>query len=474
MPSPKLRRSPTPNAGPSAETYRLIVDNVPQIVWAAAADGSIDYVNQRFFEYAGKRASQVGDAGWSQLVHPQDRPFVVARWASALQTGEPYECQCRLRRADGEYRWHLASARALRDRAGRVLKWFGTCFDIEEQMRAAQVLAHGPQRREPPSEAERRLRSIMTLWSDFYWETDAQHRFTVLETGGRFQPVMFVATRIGKTRWETPSVLPDAEGWRAHQATLAARLPFRDFRTARKSDDGVIHHYSIDGEPVFDADGRFRGYRGVGREITARMLAEQALKDRDRRFRAFLDSMPAIAWIKDASFRYLWISASYGRMLGKTLEDMRGRDDFEIWPPEIARQYRKDDELALRANGPVQSFESAPYPDGSTARLLVVKFPLPDVAGALGVAGIGFDMTSEQRGEAGSAPSNPLERLSGRERQVLQMIVDGHTSAEVGERLSLSPKSVDTYRSRIMAKLNIGDMPTLVKFAIRHRITTAR
>ena len=67
---------------------------------------------------------------------------------------------------------------------------------------------------------------------------------------------------------------------------------------------------------------------------------------------------------------------------------------------------------------------------------------------------------------------NPIERLSARERQVLQLIVEGRTSAEVAERLSLSPKSVDTYRSRMMKKLEIEDLASLVKFAIRHGITS--
>lgn len=72
-----------------------------------------------------------------------------------------------------------------------------------------------------------------------------------------------------------------------------------------------------------------------------------------------------------------------------------------------------------------------------------------------------------ERGE-----ENPIERLSARERQVLQLIVEGRTSAEVAERLSLSPKSVDTYRSRMMKKLEIEDLASLVKFAIRHGITS--
>jgi DNA-binding NarL/FixJ family response regulator len=67
---------------------------------------------------------------------------------------------------------------------------------------------------------------------------------------------------------------------------------------------------------------------------------------------------------------------------------------------------------------------------------------------------------------------HPLERLSRRELQVLKLIVEGHTSNQVGELLGLSPKSVDTYRSRMMAKLEIGDLASLVKFAIRHGVTT--
>jgi PAS domain S-box-containing protein len=73
-------------------------------------------------------------------------------------------------------------------------------------------------------------------------------------------------------------------------------------------------------------------------------------------------------------------------------------------------------------------------------------------------------------GEAAAVPG--IDLLSDRERQVLQLIVDGHTSAEVGERLGLSPKSIDTYRSRLMSKLGIDDLPALVKFAIRHGLTT--
>lgn len=356
----------------------------------------------------------------------------------------------------------------MRDASGRILRWVGSGTDIEDQLHAARVLAS----RAEGGDAAERLRSIMTLTSDFYWETDAAHRFTVLEKGGRFETIMFVASRIGKTRWEVSSVLPDAAGWRAHRETLRARRPFRDFETARRGDDGVIRHYSIDGEPMFDGTRRFTGYRGVGREITARKLAEEALGRSAGRLRAFLERMPAIAWIKDSSLRYTWVSKSYERMLGKSLEQLKGRRNSEIWPEALALKHRHADETVLRRDGPVQMVSRVPCADGSLARLLVVKFPLADESGAAGIAGIGFEIAADD--PVARSREDFLERLSDRELQVLRLIVDGFTSAAVAEQLSLSPKSVDTYRSRLMAKLQIGDLPGLVKFAIRHGLTSVK
>lgn len=468
MSTRKVRALPSTGVAPAAAHFQAMAECSPVLLWTFRPDGGIERVNPRVIEYAGIGEAELRDLGWHGSVHPQDLPYGIQRWKAAIAKGEPFEVQFRLRRADGAYRWHLIAARPVRDAAGRIQRWVGSGTDIEDHLHAARVLAG----RGEGSGAAERLRSIMTLSSDFYWETDAEHRFTVLETGGRFAPVMLVATRIGKTRWEVPSILPNAAGWRAHRETLGARLPFRDFETARRGDDGVVHHYSIDGEPVFDARGRFTGYRGVGREITARKLAEQALSQSVGRLRAFLERMPAIAWIKDSSLRYTWVSKGYERMLGKRLEQLKGRHNSEIWPEALALRHRHADETVLRRDGPVQLVSRVPCADGSFARLLVVKFPLADETGAAGVAGIGFEISGEER--LARTSEEFLERLSDRELQVLRMVVDGHTSAQIAAQLSLSPKSIDTYRSRVMAKLEVGDMPTLVKFAIRHGLTSVK
>jgi diguanylate cyclase (GGDEF)-like protein/PAS domain S-box-containing protein len=124
-------------------------------------------------------------------------------------------------------------------------------------------------------ESEERFRSLTELSSDFYWETDAEHRLVETQYGPGHRPVIAGNQRFGKRRWELPSTHPDAAGWAAHRATLDAHLPFRDFELARVDGDGLERHLSINGEPVFDGLGRFKGYRGVGKDVTARKRAEQ-------------------------------------------------------------------------------------------------------------------------------------------------------------------------------------------------------
>jgi diguanylate cyclase (GGDEF)-like protein/PAS domain S-box-containing protein len=125
--------------------------------------------------------------------------------------------------------------------------------------------------------AEQRFRTLLRMSSDFYWETDAEHRLQELIYGAGHRIAVPREQMLGKKRWEIPSVFPDALGWREHVATLDARLPFRGFEFARQHAGGEVRHYTVSGEPVFDAAGVFQGYRGVGREITEHKRVEQTL-----------------------------------------------------------------------------------------------------------------------------------------------------------------------------------------------------
>lgn len=123
-------------------------------------------------------------------------------------------------------------------------------------------------------DSDERFRRLVQLSFDVYWETDAEHRFTRQDFASTLHEAPAPGSEIGKKRWEVPYLEPDEEAWCRHRATLAAHLPFRDFELARPTAGGGVRHVSVSGFPIFGEDGRFMGYRGVGRDITQLKRAE--------------------------------------------------------------------------------------------------------------------------------------------------------------------------------------------------------
>ena len=124
----------------SEHLYRVLAETIPQIVWTALPDGWIDYYNQRWFEYTGLTLEETQGWGWQPVLHPDDLENCLERWNYSVQTGETYEVEYRFKRAsDGAYRWHLGRALPVRDAEGKIVKWFGTCTDIDDRQRSAQT-----------------------------------------------------------------------------------------------------------------------------------------------------------------------------------------------------------------------------------------------------------------------------------------------------------------------------------------------
>ena len=141
-----------------------------------------------------------------------------------------------------------------------------------------KTLAARQRAEEALQESEERFRTLVQFSFDVYWETDAQHRFIHQEFAEDLADAPASGSEIGKTRWEVPYLEPDEEAWRKHRETLDAHMPFRDFELARSAPDGSKRYVSVSGLPVFDEKGSFVGYRGVGRHITERRRAEEALR----------------------------------------------------------------------------------------------------------------------------------------------------------------------------------------------------
>ncbi|GAA4374793.1 PAS domain-containing sensor histidine kinase [Hymenobacter koreensis] len=121
--------------------FRFLAESVPQIIWTATADGQVDYFNERVLEATGLRPDQcLGSSAWGALIHPEDQLRTFAVWEQAYSSGQRYEIEYRfITPADG-YRWYLGRAEPLRNEAGEVVRWFGSCTDIHDVKQAQQQL----------------------------------------------------------------------------------------------------------------------------------------------------------------------------------------------------------------------------------------------------------------------------------------------------------------------------------------------
>jgi PAS domain S-box-containing protein len=120
---------------------REAIETIPAMALIVGPDGAVQFRNRRWVEYTG--LSHLGNAeGFEKTaIHPEDLDRIVRRWGASLASGEPYEDEMRIRRTDGEYRWFLGRAVPLRDKRGKVVKWYGAATDIQDRKRAEQLQA---------------------------------------------------------------------------------------------------------------------------------------------------------------------------------------------------------------------------------------------------------------------------------------------------------------------------------------------
>ena len=119
---------------------RLIIDTTPALIYTARPDGYIDFFNQQSLEFLGLPFEEVSGWGWTKTIHPDDIEGVLTKWRAALTSGEPFMHECRVRRADGEYRWMLNRNVAIVNDEGKIVRWFGSSTEIDDRKRAEAAL----------------------------------------------------------------------------------------------------------------------------------------------------------------------------------------------------------------------------------------------------------------------------------------------------------------------------------------------
>jgi diguanylate cyclase (GGDEF)-like protein/PAS domain S-box-containing protein len=250
-------------------------------------------------------------------------------------------------------------------------------------------------------ENEARFRSLTEMSSDYYWESDAEHRLTRRGTASKWSAVTVLRrpTQIGERRWEIPSLSPDEVGWQAHRAALDAHRPFRDFEFSRPGADGIQRWLSISGDPVFDGSGAFKGYHGVGTDVTARRQAEQAIRDSAESLRQFTDNVPAMTVSFDENLRCLFANKRYADFYGFGAADIVGKHVREIIGEDVYREVKGHFAQALRGH-PVTYQRTHKLANGESRYLEVKLLPhIGDQGEVLGCFAVTTDITEHKLAE---------------------------------------------------------------------------
>jgi PAS domain S-box-containing protein len=256
----------------SEAEFRTLAEAVPHHVWTATPQGSLNWFNPRVYEYAGAVQGELDGEKWAKIVYPDDVPGALAAWSSAIGSGEPYEVEFRLRRADGAFRWFLARAVAARDGRGEIVRWIGTNTDVHDQKMIARELA------ELNATLAQRVEE-KTRERDRIWNV-SQDLLVVADRNGVWQTVNPAWTKT--LGWSEAELLNRTSQWlehpddhgltRAEVGKLGAAETTVRFESRFRHKDGSYRWLSWTG--VADRDSIY----AVARDVTAEKAAAERLK----------------------------------------------------------------------------------------------------------------------------------------------------------------------------------------------------
>ena len=263
----------------SEKKLRQVIDTIPTLAWSILPDGSNEFLNKRWHEYTGLSAAQSHGSGWQVAIHPEDRVLLLQKWQGLLASGEPGEMEARLRRYDGVFRWFLMRVEPLRDDTGKIVRWYGTCTDIETLKQTEAQLR----------EDERELRRITDLIPQAIVVQDPSgtpiyaNQATLDYTGLTAEDVI---APLFRERIFHPDDLERLREQR--KAALGRGLPFEIEQRARRN-DGQYRWFLIRYNPFRNDQGLVTRWYATGTDIDDRVRAEERTRNENLALREQID-----------------------------------------------------------------------------------------------------------------------------------------------------------------------------------------
>jgi PAS domain S-box-containing protein len=366
---------------------RQMIDTIPIPVASYSADARRDFVNAAWKQYTGLSDEAARGTQWSIVAHPDDTAGGEKMWRDALATGEPWHTEERVRRADGQYRWFAIDRVAARDENGKIIKWYGTAYDIEDRKRAEEALR----------ESEYKLRQIIdTIPAHVVrYQPDGTADFMNQTFSG------FLGPGVGFDNLASvvhPEDYPKrARDWDTH---VAAAEPY-DIEMRLRRADGVYRWHRSRRVPLRDATGAIVNWYGAGHDIDDQKRAEQAL----RRSESYLAEAQRLSHTGSAAYnetKILYWSEETFRIFG--FDPLQGIPSREaVWQrihPDDVDRMNENIERGVREKRSFTNAFRLILPDGLGKYIESINHPVFSASGELlEIVGTPVDVTERKRAD---------------------------------------------------------------------------
>ncbi len=300
------------------DRVRLVINTIPTMAWTVRPDGVVDFVNQRWLDYAGlSLEKEIEDP--THAVHPEDLPRIMKKWLADMAAGEPFEDEMRLRRADGEYRWFLVRTAPLRDEQGNLVKWYGVSIDIEDRKRA-----------------ESQSRTLLDAIPQQIWSGLPDG--TLDYCNARWRSYMGLGLKeLQGEGWQSMLHADDRERvLRAWHESVKEGNPYEQEERHRQA-DGQYRWFLARAMPLRDADGRIVRWYGTNTDIEDLKRAEDARRQIEEQHRIVVETATEAVISIDGNSKILFVNPATIRIFGYESSELIGQP-LTMLMPEFMRE----------------------------------------------------------------------------------------------------------------------------------------
>ena len=425
---------------------RLTIDTIPAYVWSSLPDGSLDFINRRWLEFAGLSLEQGLGWGWETTVHPGDVAHFKEEWRVAIASGEAMESEARVRRADGQYRWLLIRNVPLHDETGNIVKWYGSSTDIDDRKRAEEAR----------EEMEEQWRAAFESNPTMYFIVDAAGAIVLVNAFGAEQLGYSVAELQGRPVLDI-FYEPDRAAVQRKAQECFERPGHTRWEARKLRKDGTMLWVRETANAVFLK--KRPVLLVVCEDITDQKRAEEAARRSARELRDAIESIPAMVFSASPDGANTFVNGRWAEYTGLSLDQTAGSGWRDAVHPEDLERHVVKWRASLDTAEPFEDEVRFLRADGQYRWHLVRALPLRDELGSI-LKWYGKITDIEDRRRA--------EGLLAGEKRILEMVAKGGSLTEILDSLC---RLVEEQASGVMAsillvegsKLRHGAAPSLPK-----------